>query len=179
MTRRKVSSDNPILKPQVVNPTSDNGSFPNQPLSSRAMAASIPRMEGEGEENQGGASLSQSVPPQGVELGGVWLHRQQEDEEQRGEDSEGGGGEGYDDSEDERTTCSEDSMPSTPLPQLEELTFFDPLSPSGEKHSALIRACLQFLHACTRSTIDQIKTPLPVMPKILSIIGRLRVSFAV
>nr|XP_054758688.1 ribosomal protein S6 kinase delta-1-like [Lytechinus pictus] len=129
VTRRKVSSENPILKPQVANPESDNGSFPNKPLSSRALAASIPRMEGEGEENQAETSQTQSLPTSGNELGGVWLHRQQEDEEQKGEDSEGGG-EGYDDSEDERTTFSEDSMPSTPLPQLEELTFFDPLSPS-------------------------------------------------
>ena len=58
-------------------------------------------------------------------LGGVWLHRQNE------EDVSEYGTVEYDDDDDDRTTFSEDSVPSTPLPQLQELSFFDPLSDTG------------------------------------------------
>ena len=142
MTRRKVSSDNPILQPQLLH--KGDGTVQRQAASNAAVAASIPRMGGEGSENLGGMSApassqaptslptskpSSSASTPGDELGGVWLHRQEEEEDP------GGAGEGEEvdeDSEDERTTFSEDSMPSTPLPQLEELTFFDPLSSAGE-----------------------------------------------
>ena len=61
-------------------------------------------------------------------LGGVWLHRKTEEDITEYESVD------YDDDdEDDRTTFSEDSVPSTPLPQLQDISFFDPLSDSGIK----------------------------------------------
>ncbi|XP_071961914.1 ribosomal protein S6 kinase delta-1-like [Antedon mediterranea] len=69
-------------------------------------------------------------------LGGVWLHRQHEDDEEDplaelrglGTDSDPTGFDN--DNDDDRTTFSEDSVPSTPLPQVQDVSFFDPLNDS-------------------------------------------------
>ncbi|KAJ8045317.1 Ribosomal protein S6 kinase delta-1 [Holothuria leucospilota] len=65
-------------------------------------------------------------------LGGVWLHRQVEDEMEESPEEEGGEGYVYDGSDDDRTTFSEDSLPTTPLSQLEDLSVFDPLAGDTE-----------------------------------------------
>ncbi|XP_071486454.1 ribosomal protein S6 kinase delta-1-like [Diadema antillarum] len=137
VTRRKVSETDAILQPQVIHARVQDTSSVAQGASKTAtpsvVVASIPRTGGEGQENQ------TEVPPapsqsqgqsQGDELGGVWLHRQMEDDlGMEGKEEQKEGADTYDDSEDDsRTTFSEDSMPSTPLPQLEDLTLFDPLS---------------------------------------------------
>ncbi|XP_033106614.1 ribosomal protein S6 kinase delta-1-like [Anneissia japonica] len=67
------------------------------------------------------------------DLGGIWLHRQDEEDdplsELRGLDIQDSqiSFDG-DDDDDDRTTFSEDSVPSTPLPQVQDLSFFDPLA---------------------------------------------------
>lgn len=73
----------------------------------------------DGAEGEGEAGL----------LGGVWLHRQDEDEMEDNLEEDRGEGYVYDGgSDDDRTTFSEDSLPNTPLPQLHDISVFDPLA---------------------------------------------------
>ncbi|XP_022103150.1 ribosomal protein S6 kinase delta-1-like isoform X2 [Acanthaster planci] len=104
----------PILKPKVLAPSSVNGTSRSRSPPSWDSASSNPS---EGRELA--FSEGQSSSPS---LGGVWLHRQNE------EDITEYGTVDYDDDDDDRTTFSEDSVPSTPLPQLQDMSLFDPLS---------------------------------------------------
>ncbi|XP_071785970.1 ribosomal protein S6 kinase delta-1-like [Asterias amurensis] len=103
-----------ILQPKKVSPEFTSGKSQSPGHSHYDSGASTPS------EGRDHVFLTEGQPS--PSLGGVWLHRQNE------EDVSEYGTVEYDDDDDDRTTFSEDSVPSTPLPQLQELSFFDPLS---------------------------------------------------
>ncbi|XP_070577257.1 ribosomal protein S6 kinase delta-1-like [Ptychodera flava] len=76
------------------------------------------------------AETAESEDVMGATLGGVWLHRQAQDDSISCST----------DDDDHTTFTDDDSVPTTPLPQIKDLTIFDPFAPDKDPNETPILA---------------------------------------